>query len=83
MVEWRKLEARRLYDGYRPILGRRYQLPDGRVHEFDVKAERPVAVVLALTRAREVVLCASTGRPGPEQLVLELPGRHRDRTRGS
>ena len=73
MGGWRKLGETPLYDGYRPIVGRRYELPDGRVHEFDVKAERPVVVVLALTPALEVVLVREY-RPGPEELVLELPG---------
>jgi ADP-ribose pyrophosphatase len=69
---WKKLGERALYDGYRPILGRTYETPEG-VTEFEIKLEEPTAVVVALTPRREVVLVREF-RPGPEEWLLELPG---------
>src|SRR5881296_1537349 len=60
-------------DGYRPILGRSYVLPDGVEREFEIKLEADTAVVLAVTDASEVVLVREF-RPGVEELLLELPG---------
>ena len=73
MSDWRKLGERPLRDGYRPIVGRTYELPTGERREFEIKVEGPTAVVLALTPEREVVLVREF-RPGPEESLLELPG---------
>jgi ADP-ribose pyrophosphatase len=73
MDGWVKLAERTLYDGYRPIVGRRYRLPSGEEREFEIKAEDDTAVVLALTDADDVVLVREF-RPGVEDSLLELPG---------
>jgi ADP-ribose pyrophosphatase len=73
MGSWRKLGERPRYSGWRTIVGRTYELPDGSVHEFDVKIEGPTAGVVALTPEREVVLVEEF-RPGVEDYLLELPG---------
>ena len=73
MTDWQKLGERRLYDGYRRIIGRTYRLPDGTEFEFEVKLEPPSAVVVALTAADEIVLVREF-RPGLEASLLELPG---------
>ncbi len=73
MEPWQKVGERPLYRGYRTITGRRYRSPEGELHEFDVKVEQPTAVVVALTPAGEVVLVREF-RPGPEAVLLELPG---------
>jgi ADP-ribose pyrophosphatase len=41
--------------------------------DFDVKLEGPCVSVLALTRERSVIL-ARQFRPGPDKVLLELPG---------
>jgi ADP-ribose pyrophosphatase len=72
-MRWEKLAERTLYDGWRTILGRTFRLPDGNVHEFEIKLEAPSAVVLALRDDGRVVLVREF-RPGLEESVLELPG---------
>lgn len=49
------------------------QLPDGRVADFEIKHEGPSVCVLALTATQNVIL-AQQFRPGPEAMLLELPG---------
>jgi ADP-ribose pyrophosphatase len=73
MAAWQKLGERRLRDGYRAILGRRYRLPNGEEREFEIKLEGDTAVVLALTRDQQIVLVREF-RPGVEEELLELPG---------
>jgi len=73
MSDWRKLDERRIRDGWAAVIGRRYEMPDGETLEFEIKAEGPTAVVLALTPAQEVVLVREF-RPGVEEELLELPG---------
>src|SRR5919198_6414856 len=72
-MAWEKLGERPIYDGYRTILGRRYRLPSGEEFEFEIKAERPTAVVLALADDDRVLLVREF-RPGVEATLLELPG---------
>jgi ADP-ribose pyrophosphatase len=70
---WRKLGEEVVYDGHRRILRRRFTLPDGAETDYDVKVEPDVSAVVALTPGRQVVLVQEY-RPGPETVVLELPG---------
>jgi ADP-ribose pyrophosphatase len=72
-MAWEKLGERPLYDGYLTILGRRYRLPSGDEHEFEIKVEAATAVVLALTEDDRIVLVREF-RPGVEATLLELPG---------
>ncbi|MGZ8695475.1 MAG: NUDIX hydrolase, partial [Gaiellaceae bacterium] len=70
---WEKLSERLSYDGFRKILTRRFRLPDGREADFDIFSSPDTVAVLALTEADEVILVREF-RPGPEQLLYELPG---------
>lgn len=70
---WKKLIESPYRAGYRKMLKRTFELPDGRVVDFDVKDEGNPVCVLALTANNEVVL-AKQFRPGPEKVLLELPG---------
>jgi len=70
---WRKLDEGVAFDGYRRIVRRRFVLPDGAQVDYDVKVEPDVAAVVAVTTGQNVILVREY-RPGPEQVVLELPG---------
>ena len=71
--EWKKRTEYISYNGYRKIITRVFQLPDGSIAEFDIKNEGPTVCVLALTKDQKVVL-AKQFRPGPERILYELPG---------
>lgn len=72
-MRWRKLSEEVVYEGFRRILSRRFELPDGQVADLEVIDLADSVVVLALTPENEVVL-ARQFRPGPEEVLLELPG---------
>jgi ADP-ribose pyrophosphatase len=73
MHRWEKLNERLSYDGFRRIVTRRYRLPDGREADFDVVRSADTVAVLALTEDGEVLVVREF-RPGPEELLYELPG---------
>jgi ADP-ribose pyrophosphatase len=72
-MQWEKVSERTLFQGWRHIVGRRFRLPNGDEHEYEVKVEPASAVVLALRDDEQVVLVREF-RPGLEESLLELPG---------
>ena len=73
MDPWRKLAEGTAYSGFRHVLRRRFALGDGHEAEFEILANPDTVAVLAVTEADEVVLVRQF-RPGPEELLYELPG---------
>jgi ADP-ribose pyrophosphatase len=73
MEPWHKLSEQPLQLGHRKLLSRTYRLPDGRVDDFEIKHEPQVVCILAITSDQQVVL-ARQFRPGPEKILLEMPG---------
>ena len=73
MEAWRKLGETVVHEGHVPILARRFRAPDGAERTTEIKREGETVAILALTSEREVVL-ARQFRPGPEDVLLELPG---------
>lgn len=55
------------------ILRRTYQFPNEQVGDFFIKKEGPVICILALSVKQNIVLVKQF-RPGPEEILLELPG---------
>ena len=70
---WVQLDEELVYDGFRKIVRRTYQFPDGHHAAFDIKIDPFVVAILAVTTDQKVVL-AKQFRPGPGQVFLELPG---------
>jgi ADP-ribose pyrophosphatase len=73
MESWHKLNEEIIETGYRKLLRRTFRLPDGTTGVFDIKREPQVVCIVALTPDRQVIL-ARQFRPGPEQILQELPG---------
>jgi ADP-ribose pyrophosphatase len=73
LVHWRKLSERVVYDRYRRVVSRTFELPGGETADYEVIAKADIVAVLALTDGNEVIL-ARQFRPGPEEILLELPG---------
>lgn len=73
---WRKLDERVVHSGYRTVMARRFATPHG-LEEYEIKLEQDSAVVVALTRERDVVLVREF-RPGTEAWLLEIPGGNVD-----
>jgi ADP-ribose pyrophosphatase len=72
-VRWRKLSERVVYERFRRVVSRTFELPGGETADYEVIAKADIVAVLALTEEGEVIL-ARQFRPGPEEILLELPG---------
>jgi ADP-ribose pyrophosphatase len=70
---WRKLSERVVYERFRRVTSRTFDLPTGEVTDYEIIELLDSAVILPLTAATEVVLVRQF-RPGPEELLVELPG---------
>ena len=72
--KWKELSREEVFSKYgRKIEKVIYKLPDGTESAFYIKKEGPAICVLALTKNKEVIL-AKQFRPGPNEIILELPG---------
>ena len=70
---WRKRKETVVYDRFRRVLSRTFELPNGDVADFEIMDLLDSAAVLALTPSNDVILVEEF-RPGPEEVLLELPG---------
>jgi ADP-ribose pyrophosphatase len=75
MIEWQKISQYIKRVGYRPLIFKTFKLPDGNTREFTTfgAIDSRDAAVIALTEDKQVII-ARQYRPGPEQLMDELPG---------
>lgn len=62
-----------IHDGWIKVTQRTYRLPDGRLARWDMFGGGHSVGVLALTPEGRVV-CVRQFRPGPDRVVLNLPG---------
>jgi ADP-ribose pyrophosphatase len=72
-MQWTKVTETPFKAGFRRMLTKQFELPNGKVDDFTIKNEGSTVCVLALTATNEVIL-AKQFRPGPEAVLLELPG---------
>lgn len=70
---WAKIKEESIKDGFRKVIKKTFQSSDGKISDFEIKKEKPAVCVLALTKNKEVILTKQF-RPGPEKILLELPG---------
>jgi len=76
--KWQEISRELAFQKYsRKIEKVIFRLPDGKEADFYVKREGPAAAVLALTKDKKVILVKQY-RPGPEEILLELPGGYVD-----
>jgi ADP-ribose pyrophosphatase len=73
MQPWPRLGEEVAHHGDRTMVRRRYRRPDGGEAGFDITLHGETASVLALTNDGRVVLTRQF-RPGPERVLLDLPG---------
>lgn len=77
MKPWKKMLQSDPEGRFRKRLLRVFQLPNGEAVDFEIKAEPDRVCVLPLTANRDVILVRQF-RPGPELVLMELPGGFKD-----
>jgi ADP-ribose pyrophosphatase len=71
---WELLAERPRTGGWLPVSTRTYRMPDGSVSDWDIHVPSFTTVaVLALT-ADDLVVMTRQFRPGPDRVLLDLPG---------
>jgi ADP-ribose pyrophosphatase len=73
VADWKILQEEHFRYGYRQLITRAYELPNGKTAEFNLIHGSRVACMLPVTPENRIVL-AKQYRPGPEKVLLELPG---------
>lgn len=73
-IEWKRVEPTEITKvGWRTIITKRFELPDGRTEAFQLYGGKDTACVIAITKDKRVIT-ALQFRPGPEKVMHEIPG---------
>jgi ADP-ribose pyrophosphatase len=75
-ISWKRLADTDVQKiGWRTIVTKKFELPDGSVHEYATKEKEDTHAIatVALTKDGKVIV-ARQFRPGPEAILDELPG---------
>ncbi len=75
-ITWKRIEPTEVQKmGWRTVVFKNFELPDGKVHTFGIKeAENTHAIAtIALTKDDKVIV-GRQYRPGPEKIMTEIPG---------
>lgn len=69
---WKKLSEHFAYNGWRNIIRKAFELPNGQRMDFDILGAGHYVTVAAVTETGEFIL-VSQYRPGPEQMLVSFP----------
>jgi len=79
MQDWKKINEHYTFRGWRNMLRRRFELPDGRHADFDVIGNDTYVTIAAFTTHKEAILIRQF-RPGPECVLTSFPQGYVDPT---
>jgi ADP-ribose pyrophosphatase len=77
MKNWQILNSNLVYDNYRKIESRLYRLPDGQEGVFEI-SKIPQSVSIFALKDNNTIIVAKEFRPGPGEILYELPGGFMD-----
>ncbi|MCB0547510.1 MAG: NUDIX hydrolase [Phaeodactylibacter sp.] len=72
MIDWKKISERFAYRGWRNMIQKRFEMPDGQHADFDVVGIDTFVTIAAFTQGREAILVRQF-RPGPEMVLASFP----------
>lgn len=70
---WKKIKEEKFKVGFRKLVKKTFELPNGETSDFDLYDSPSTIAILAITKEKNVILTKQF-RPGPEKILLELPG---------
>ena len=71
-MKWKKLSETLVYNGWRKMIKKRFELPNGQEEDYDVIGNNAYVTVAALTVDQEFILVRQF-RPGPEMFLTSFP----------
>jgi len=69
---WKKIKEELGFDGWRKIIQKTFELPNGEIATFDTLKGGDFVTIAAFTKNKEAILIRQF-RPGPEQLLTSFP----------
>lgn len=76
-TKWEKIKEERYKAGHRKMVKRTYKLPTGKIASYDIVESGPAVCVLPITTEGKVLMI-KVFRPGPDKILIELPGGFND-----
>ncbi len=70
---WKKIDERVVYSGYRKMLRRRFVMPNNKEEDYDIVSGSDAVNIFCVTEKNKVVLIEQF-RPGPEKVLRITPG---------
>ncbi len=77
MKDWKKLDEVYAYKGYRSLVQKTFELPNGTVARYDIIDGSSFVSIVAITKDNRVLL-TSEYRPGPEKVMNSFPAGYID-----
>lgn len=71
-MNWKKINEKVAFKGWRSIVQKSFELPDGKKATFDVVQTNDFVTIVAFTKNKEAILVKQY-RPGPEKILTSFP----------
>ena len=71
-MNWKKLKEKTVYKGWRGIVQKTFELPNGKTATFDVVQMSNFVTIVAFTKNKEAILVKQY-RPGAEMVMTSFP----------
>lgn len=71
-MNWKKIGEKVAYKGWRGILQKTFQLPNGKKATYDIVQSNEFVTIVAFTKKKEAILVKQY-RPGPEMNLISFP----------
>jgi len=72
MENWKKINERIAYNGFRKIIVKKFLLPNGKEFDFDIIGENDFVTIAAFTHDKKALL-VNQFRPGAERIMTSFP----------
>ncbi len=76
-LNWKKISEEPYRAGWRKMLKKTFILTNGKESNYDTRDDGNTVSILAITQEQKVVL-VRVFRPGPEKILMEMPGGYVD-----
>lgn len=71
-MNWKKINEKIAFQGWRGIIQKTFQLPNGKQATYDIIQSNEFVSIIAFTKAKEAILIQQY-RPGPEMMLTSFP----------
>jgi len=72
VADWKKIGEEAVYEGWRGIIQKKFELPDGQTSTYDIVQNGNFVTIAAFTENKEAILVRQF-RPGPEIDLVSFP----------